>query len=124
MADGSGLLIYGSFTLTCRIRSSHQEITFLVANISEDAIPGMSFFANNQCPLNFDQEMLQIGENSLFCTNKLSNQISTKIQVLNEVQIPTEAELQLTCRLINPRVPLAWWKITAKQTMEQELPLL
>lgn len=48
MADGSRLLMYSSTTLTSRIRSMPQEITFLLANISEDAILGMTFFATNR----------------------------------------------------------------------------
>lgn len=79
MADGSGLLMYGPITLSCRISSIPQELTFLVANISEDAILGMTFFTTNQCQLNLDQGILQVKGRSLQCTDELGRQISTKI---------------------------------------------
>lgn len=44
IADGSGLLILnGTITLTCRVRSEPVEIAFRVANVAEDAILCMSF---------------------------------------------------------------------------------
>ena len=48
MADGTGLLIYGSVTLPCRIRTVKLNISFRVANITDDAILGMKFFNENQ----------------------------------------------------------------------------
>jgi hypothetical protein len=99
MADGSGLLIYGNIQLNCRIRSVPISIHFQVANIAEDAILGMSFFVQNQCQLLLDQGILSIQGKHLACIDQSGYPISSKIQVLRNIQIPAETEMQIPCKL-------------------------
>ena len=47
LADGSGLLVYGTLTLTCRIRTIQVTITFKLAIITDDVILGIKFFTEN-----------------------------------------------------------------------------
>ena len=58
MADGLGLLIYGSVTLPCRVRTVQLSLSFRVANITDDAILGMRFFNENKCSLLMDKGVL------------------------------------------------------------------
>lgn len=101
MADGSGLVLYGTITLDCRIRTVPAEISFRVANIAEDAILGMKFFTDYSCQLLLDQGVLKIEDSLLPCTNKYGEFLSTRIQVVKQTEIPANSEYQLTCRLIN-----------------------
>ena len=54
------MLIYGSLTLSCRLRGARLDISFRVANITEDAILGMGFFRENKCLLDLDQGLLHL----------------------------------------------------------------
>ena len=101
LADGSGLLIYGSITLNCRVRCVPTEITFYVANVAEDAILGMQFFTDYQCHLLLDTAILKIGGHELYCVDKHGNNLSVKVQVTRATRIPANSEYQLQCRLTN-----------------------
>ena len=100
LADGSGLLIYGSITIMCRVRCVPAEIAFRVANISEDAILGMSFFRQYQCQLLMDKGILRMGDHELNCVDKYGGVLSTKVQIPKLTEIAANSEYQLTCRLI------------------------
>ena len=76
------------------------DIAFRIANVAEDAIPGMAFFAEQKCHLALDQGILSLGGQQLQCTDKTGGLISTKVQILRETLVPAATELQLNCRLI------------------------
>ena len=102
MADGSGLLIYGVITLSCRVRTVQTRVTFKVANITDDAILGMTFFKENRCSLLMDKGFLAIQDQLLPCTNRCGAMLSNKVQVASTVVVPPGAEAQLVCRLTSP----------------------
>ena len=102
MADGSGLLIYGVINLSCRVCTVQTRVTFKVANITDDAILGMTFFKENRCSLLIDKGFLAIQDQLLPCTNRCGAMLSNKVQVASTVVVPPGAEAQLVCRLTSP----------------------
>jgi hypothetical protein len=90
IADGSGLHIYGNITLHCHIRDLPVTIRFQVADISEDAILGMSFFVQNQCQLQLDQGVLRIQDEYLVCVNQSGSSPSSLPQTCRTIQKPAE----------------------------------
>ena len=100
MADGTGMMVYSSLALPCRIRSVPVEIYFRVASIAEDAILGMSFFKENECQLALDQGVLSIKGQQLHCTDRVGNAISARVQVTKRTSIPANTEVHLDCRII------------------------
>lgn len=70
LANGNDLLIHGTITLRCRIRTLAVAIAFRVADIEEEAILGMSFFIENRCNLLLDRGQLKIGDKIIRCVNK------------------------------------------------------
>ena len=61
MADGSGLHIYGSISLTGRLRNVPFEARFLVCRISDNAILGMEFLSRHDCSVACDKGLLVMG---------------------------------------------------------------
>ena len=95
------MLIYGSLTLSCRLRGAHLDISFRVANITEDAILGMGFFREHKCQLDLDQGLLHLREHVLSCVDRTGYPLSAKIQVRREVVLPASTEIQVPCHLTN-----------------------
>ena len=102
MADGSGLLIYGSIELMCRIRTIRVPVQFQVANVTDEAILGIRFLRDNKCILSVDKGLLSIGETTLTCTARVGSLLSNKVQVLHPTSIPPGNEVQILCRLTSP----------------------
>ena len=94
-------MIYGSLTLSCRLRGVHLDIPFRVASITEDAILGMGFVRENRCQLDLDQGILHIGDHSIQCIDKTGYPLSAKIQIRRKVVIPASTEMQVPCQLTN-----------------------
>lgn len=107
MADGSGLLIYGTITLPCRVRTMQMRVTFKVANITDDAILGIQFFKEHQCLINLDKGVLEIQDQLLLCTSRNGSLYSNKVQVAETTLVAPGCEAQLICRLTsNPAQPV------------------
>ena len=100
MADGSGLTIYGIITLPCKLRTVDRDITFKVANITDDAILGMRFFKDNQCILNTAKGSIEIGGNLLQCVNRCGEMLSNRVQIFGNTTIRPGQESQIICRLV------------------------
>ena len=100
-ANGGSITIYGTLTLSCRLRGVHLSIPFRVANITEDAILGMGFFKQNRCQLDLDQGVLHVGDFSIQCVDRTGYPLSAKVQVRKEVIIPASTEKQIPCHLTN-----------------------
>jgi hypothetical protein len=99
LADGSGLLVYGTIMLSCRIRTIHVKILFKVANVTDDAILGMKFFTENQCTLILDKGILIVQDQSLACTSRNGALLCNKVQIISPTTVPPGSEAQLVCRL-------------------------
>ena len=99
MADGTGLLIYGSVTLPCRIRTVQVPIPFRVANITDDAILGMRFLNDNKCSIVMDKGMLLLGDQPLACVDRTGHPIVNRVQVVQTTTIVPGREAQLICRV-------------------------
>ena len=99
MADGTGLLIYGSVTLPCRIRTVQIPISFRVANITDDAILGMRFLNDNKCSILMDKGMLLLSDQPLPCVDRTGHPITNRVQVVQQATIIPGEEAQLICRV-------------------------
>ena len=99
MADGTGLLIYGSVTLPCRIRTVQLEIAFRVANITDDAILGMRFLNENSCSILMNQGMLLLNDQSLPCVDRTGHLMTNRVQITRTTTINQGEEAQLVCRV-------------------------
>lgn len=102
LADGSGLLIYGTIHLNCRLRTIAVQITFKVANITDEAILGMKFLKDNKCALFLDKGIIAIQEQMLTCTGRHGEMLTNKVQVLRTIVMPQGSEMQIVCRLATP----------------------
>ena len=102
MADGSGLVTYGTVELTCGLLSVKLSIQFKVANITDDAILGIDFFNKNECSIQIAQGILTLKDQSLACTGRNGIPIASKVQVTRSIFIPQGAEIQVICRLTTP----------------------
>ena len=100
-ANGGSIVIYGTLTLSCRLRGVPLSIPFRVANITEDAILGMGFFRQNRCQLDLDQGVLHIGDHSIQCVDRTGYPLSAKVQVRKQITIPASTEMQIPCHLTN-----------------------
>ncbi|XP_067950499.1 uncharacterized protein [Watersipora subatra] len=70
LADGTRLLFYGVVHLPIRLRNEKTEKTFVISQISEDAILGMPFLTANQCALEFDRPVVKVDGRALACTDR------------------------------------------------------
>ena len=67
IADGSGLHIYGSISLTGRLRNVPFEARFLVCRISDNGILGMEFLSRHDCSVACDKGLLVMGGKTTQC---------------------------------------------------------
>ena len=102
MADGSGLLIYGSITLPCRVRTVQLSISFRVANITDDAILGMRFFNEHDCSLLMNKGVLVLQDKPLSCVDRTGHPTVNRVQVTHTTTIEHGMEAQLLCRVTSP----------------------
>ena len=102
MADGSGLHIYGTIELTCRIRTLRVTIRFRVANITNEAILGMRFLSGYKCTLQVDKGLLAIEDTFLSCTTRDGSLVTNKVQVVDTTPIPTGSEASIPSPLTTP----------------------
>ena len=79
MADGSGLHIYGSISLTGRLRNVPFEARFLVCRISDNAILGMEFLSRHDCSVACDKGLLVMGGKTIQCTDRTGRLLANKV---------------------------------------------
>ena len=69
LADGTRLPFFGMVRLSIRLRQVKLEETFVVSQISEDAILGMPFLVEQGCSMDFTKPVIHLGEQEIKCTD-------------------------------------------------------
>ena len=101
LADGSDLLFLGQVEVNGRVRSESVQLSFVVADITPDAILGMPFLRDHKCNLRCNEFTLDMNGKSLRCTDSHGVDFATKVQVIKTVSIPAHSEQIVECRLTN-----------------------
>ena len=101
MADGSILPVVGKITLPCKVRTEKFEETFIVGKITDDAILGLSFLEQNKCSIHFEKPVLKLNNKEIICVDRAGSQLSTHMQVLQDVSIPASTERAIKARQCN-----------------------
>ena len=73
------------------------EATFVVFEISQDAIIGMPFLILRECSVTFDQSKLTIAGKQLTRTDRYGDPHNSTIQVTEATILPALSEVTLTC---------------------------
>ena len=97
MADGSGLHIYGSISLTGRLRNVLFEARFLVCRIADNAILGMEFLSRHDCSVACDKGLLVMGGKTIQCTDQTGHLLANKVQVTRTLTLPLDREVHHSC---------------------------
>ena len=100
MADGSDLIIYGSITLNCRLRTLSSQIQFKVADITDHAILGMRFFSEQGSTIHIAQGLLESQGQLLTCVDRAGRPLTSKVQALYTTSLPAGQEALITCRTV------------------------
>ena len=100
MADGSDLIIYGSITLNCRLRTLSSQIQFKVADITDHAIFGMRFFSEQGSTIHIAQGLLESQGQLLTCVDRAGRPLTSKVQALYTTSLPAGQEALITCRTV------------------------
>ena len=98
MADGSKLQFYGLIRLPGRIRDVPIEESFIVSQISEDAILGMPFLISHNCNIEFSQPVISLRDRKLTCTDKYGRLMVSKVHTW-KVTIPPLSEIRVAGRI-------------------------
>lgn len=101
LADGSELQFYGQVELTGRLRSESIGMQFVVADIESDAILGLPFLQAHNCELHCADSILIVNGVALNCTNRYGIDLTSKIQVVANVEVAPRTEQILDCHLLN-----------------------
>ena len=99
LADGTRLPFFGMIRLFVRLRQVKLEETFVVSQISEDAILGMPFLVEQGCAMDFTKPVIQLGGQEVRCTDRLGRLLFNRIQALRGEIIPPRTEVALLCRV-------------------------
>ena len=101
LADGSPLLMHGRVSVSGKLHSTPFTEDFLVGEITDDAILGMSFFRNYSSCISFNQPSLMMEGRSLACTDRQGKLLSARVQLADNVTIPARTEQNITVRLLD-----------------------
>ena len=99
LADGTRLPFFGMVRLAVRLRQVKIEETFVVSQISEDAILGMPFLVEQGCSMDFTKPVIQLGGQEVKCTDRLGRLLFNRIQALKGEVILPRSEVTLLCRV-------------------------
>ena len=99
LADGTRLPFFGMVRLAVRLQQVKVEETFVVSQISEDAILGMPFLVEQGCSMDFTKPVIQLGGHEVKCTDRLGRLLFNRIQALKGEVIPPRSEVTLLCRV-------------------------
>ena len=99
MANGSGLYIYGSISLTGRLLNVSFKAKFLVCRISDNAILGMKFLSRHNCSAACDKRLLVMGGKTMQCTDWMSRLLANKVQIIRTLILGPDREVHASCRL-------------------------
>ena len=95
LADGSKLPFHGQITLSGRVDRVRFRETFVVGDVSEDAILGMAFLTTHQCSINFATSEVKVGEKRVMCIDQYGKQLTSTVEVLQTVTLPPFAEADI-----------------------------
>ena len=99
MADGSGLHIYGSISLTGRLRNVPFEAKFLVCCVSDNAILGMEFLSHYDCSVACDKGLLVMGGKTIQCSDRTGRLLANKVQLTRTLTLPPDRKVHISCQL-------------------------
>ena len=99
LADGTRLPFYGMVKLAIRLRQVKTEETFVISQISEDAILGMPFLVDRKCTMDFSRPVVQLDGQEIKCTDRQGRLLSNSVQAVRGGVIPPESEKTLLCRV-------------------------
>ena len=99
LADGTRLPFFGMVRLSIRLRQVKIEETFVVSQISEDAILGMPFLVEQGCSMDFTKPVVQLGGHEVKCTDRLGRLLFNRIQAMRGRTIPPKSEAVVLCRV-------------------------
>ena len=98
MADGTRLPFYGVVKILIKIRDVKLEEIFVISQISEDAILGMTFLTNYDCRIEVTKPVVTFGGRELVCTDWYGRLMASWVQTIRKVTIPPKTEVALSCR--------------------------
>jgi hypothetical protein len=105
MADGTQLPFYGLLTVTGKLRDVVFEETFVVSQISEDAILGMPFLTTQQCRMDFSKPVLTMNGRELMCTDRLGRMMTSRVQSVKKITVLPGTESAIPCRVTSHNFP-------------------
>jgi len=81
-ADGSCIPFYGVIEPTGRVRDHVISETFMVSQLKEDAILGMSFLTRHKCHTDFNKSSVMSAGRELACVDKFEEPFGGNMQVV------------------------------------------
>jgi len=99
LADGSCIPFYGVISLPGRVRDQTIHETFIVSQLKEDAILGMSFLEKHQCHMYFQKLVVVVAGRELVCVDKFGRPLVGGVQVVQDCTVPGRSQATLRCRV-------------------------
>jgi len=103
-ADGSCIPFYGLISLPGRFHDQAIHETFIVSQLKEDAILGMSFLEKHQCHMDFQKSVVVMAGKELVCVDKFSRPLVGGVQVVRDCTVPGRSQATLRCRVNCKRI--------------------
>ncbi|XP_067940157.1 retroviral-like aspartic protease 1 [Watersipora subatra] len=88
MVDGSKLQFYGLIRLSGKIRDVPIKESFIVSQISKDAILGMPFLISHNCNIEFGRPVISLEDRKHTCMDKHGRLMVSKVYTWKKVTIP------------------------------------
>jgi len=104
LANGSCIPFYGIIKLTGRVQDQNIQKTFLVSQLAEDGILGMSFLKWHGCHIDFSNSALVMSGRELACVDKYGCPLVGGVQVVWDSTIPGHSGATVSCKVNNSRI--------------------
>jgi len=99
LANGSCIPFYGLISLPGRVRDQAIYETFIVSQLKEDAIRGMSFLEKPQCRMDFQKSVVVMAGKELVCIDKFGRPLVGGDQVVWNCTVPGRSQATFRCRV-------------------------
>lgn len=103
--DGTHLHFYGEVTVEGRIGKLQLKEKFIVGQICDDVILGMSFLVSQGCIIHFGDPILELGGVRLACTDRKGRPLKSGIQANRTTLLLLRQEKVMRCNLASPHFP-------------------
>jgi len=104
LADGSCILFDGIIELTGRVRDQTIQEMFIVSQLKEDAILGMSFLKRHGCHIDFSKSAIVMSGRELACVNKFGRPLVGDMQVVWNCTILGCSRATIYCKVNNSQL--------------------